>query len=233
MQGELDLRERTWGGRREGAGRKRKPGKREPAHRARPEHKKRYPVHVSLRVVEDVGRLRRRNIYAAVRASLIARGVSGADDGGFRVVHVSIQHNHVHLLVEAGSKQALSNGMRVLTITLARAINSSLGRSGKVFAFRYHATTITTPAQTRNALAYVLNNWRRHREDVLRPGSENMMVDPYSTAISFRGWRVGTELGAPADDDPLPSAEPATWFLRVGWRAHGELDAREVPGRLR
>ncbi len=52
-----------------------------------------------------------------------------------------------------------------LAITAARAINRAAGRRGKVFAFRYHATRITTPRQMRNTLAYVLNNWRRHGED--------------------------------------------------------------------
>ncbi len=44
-------------------------------------------------------------------------------------------------------------------------MNQVLGRKGAVFTHRYHATALTTPTQTRNALAYVLNNWRRHNED--------------------------------------------------------------------
>ena len=168
-----------------------------------------------------------------MRSSLIARGVSGADAKGVRVVHVSIQHNHVHLIVEAGSKHALSNGMRVLTIQLARAINRSLGRVGKVFASRYHATAITNPTQTRNALAYVLNNWRRHREDVRTPGAENAILDPYSTAVSFRGWRGHARFTLPRGYEPLPSAEPTTWLLRVGWeKAREPIDVRAVPGPL-
>ena len=190
-------------------------------------------MHAVLRVLEEVGRLRRREIYAAVRRALVARGVTGAGEGAFRVVHVSIQHNHVHLLLEAGSKAALSSGMRVLTIAIARAINLSLGRTGKVFACRYHATAITTPTQARHALAYVLNNWRRHREDVRTPGAENALLDPYSTSIHFHGWRGHGRFTLPRGYEPLPSAEPSTWLLRVGWeRAGAALDVRAVPGPL-
>ena len=190
-------------------------------------------MHAVLRVREEVGRLRRRNIYAAVRAALVARGVTGAGENAFRVVHISIQHNHVHLLLEAGSRHALSNGMRVLTIAIARAINTSLGRAGKVFACRYHATEITTPTQTRHALAYVLNNWRRHREDVRTPGAENALLDPYSTAVSFRGWRGHASFQPPPGYAPLPSAPPSTWLLRLGWTKAGPLlDVRAVPGPL-
>jgi putative transposase len=78
-------------------------------------------------------------------------------------------------------------------------------------------------------LAYVLNNWRRHREDVNTPGAENALVDPYSTAASFDGWR---DLDEVPTWDRLPSAEPRTWLLRVGWRRHGLISVREVPGPL-
>ena len=50
-------------------------------------------------------------------------------------------------------------------------INKTLERTGKVFQFRYHRVDITTPRQMRCALAYVLNNWRRHREDVMTSGA--------------------------------------------------------------
>lgn len=173
-QGELPLVERTWGGRRDGAGRKRNPHRREPAHRARPEHKARHPVHVVLRTRGDVGRLRRRLVFQAVKRAMRRMLVSASS---FRVVHASIQHKHLHLLVEADSKQALSRGMQALAINAAKAINRSLGRTGRVFEFRYHATAITSPRQARNALAYVLNNWRRHREDVANVRAADAYID--------------------------------------------------------
>ncbi len=181
-----------------------------------------------LRVRPEVGRLRHRKVYKAVRRAW-QRCANAAD---FRVVHTSIQHNHLHLLVEAKDKAALTLGMRTLTINLAKAINRDLGRRGKVFAFRYHATAITTPRQARNALAYVLNNWRHHREDRTTPGAAAMRIDPFSTAIAFDGWkRIGT-FRVPDGYEPLLAAKPSTWLLRAGWRKHGELDVREVPGPL-
>jgi REP element-mobilizing transposase RayT len=114
-----------------------------------------------LRVRGDIGRLRRGPIFQAIqKAALVV-----AECSDFRLIHFSIQHNHLHLIVEASSRAALSAGMNTLAAAAARAINASLGRTGKVFECRYHATAITAPRQARNALAYVLNNWRRHKED--------------------------------------------------------------------
>ena len=226
VQGELDLRERTHGGTREGAGRKRKAGQRDSRHRARPVHKARYPEHVVLRTLPGVGRLRRAHVYKAVRDAWLR--IAQRED--FRVVHASIQHNHLHLIVEAGDAKTLSRGMQALAIATARAINRSLGRTGKVFAYRYHATALTTPQQTRSALAYVLNNWRRHREHVANLGIDHAPLDTFSTGSAFDGWKQG-RLAPPPGHEPLPSASPETWLLRVGWRKAGRaLDAYAVPG---
>ena len=169
-------------GGRPGSGRKRKANA--IRHDARPEVSRHKPVHVSLRTHRDVGRLRRRDAYRAVRAA-VATCLGRAD---FRIVHVSIQSNHIHLLVEADAKRALANGLRAFMISGAKRLNAFRGRRGQVFTQRYHAVHIGSPLQARRALAYVLNNWRRHREDVRGAAEGRASVDPYSTAVLFDGW---------------------------------------------
>ena len=142
----------------------------------------------------------------------------------FRIVHISIQQNHLHLLVEADDGLALSRGMQSLNISLARQINRACGRRGKVFAHRFHATPISSPRQARNALAYVLNNWRRHAEDRVATAA----LDRFSSAISFDGWRESTRFAIPEDYTPLPVVRPQTWLLAIGWKRHA-ISWREVP----
>jgi REP element-mobilizing transposase RayT len=225
----LDLTAPTWGGTRDGAGRKRLANKHDASHETRPEHVARFPVHVVLRTRREVKRLRRGYVLRKVRRAL---HVVAAREDGFRVVHMSIQHNHLHLLVEAENKLALSRGMQAFAISAARAINRSQNRTGKVFAFRYHATAITSRRQTRHALAYVLNNWRRHEED-RRSGrrAARALVDPYSSGVSFQGWSVGA-FEAPDDYVPLAVSAARTWLLREGWKMYGAIEPREVPGKL-
>ncbi len=188
--------------------------RRDPRHRPRPELSRHHPVHVVLRVRRDVPRLRRADTYAAIRSALraIARD-------GFRVVHISIQHNHVHFLVEAESRRHLSRGMQALAISIARRINAACGRTGKVFEYRFHATAITTPRQARNALAYVLNNWRHHKEHLSNPVARASQLDPYATGSAFDGWRE--RWAWPEGLEPLPAIPPETWLLRVGWKRAG------------
>ena len=226
---DLNLMPRTWGGKREGAGRKKSPMRRDPQHLSRPEHVGRYPLHVVLRVREELGRLRRREVYKATHRALLRI----VERVAFRVVHVSLQHNHIHLLVEAGTSADLESGMRALTISLARRINSFLERRGKVFECRYHSTPLTSPRQTRNALAYVLNNWRRHREDERGFHERTMILDPYSSAISFTGWSDFTLRQWPDGYVAFPVSPAQTWLLSTGWeKSRRPIRTSDTPGPI-
>jgi putative transposase len=211
------------GGWRPGAGRPRKPGRRNVEHRARPFLARSTPVHVTLRCREEVGRLRRRNGYRAVREAL---AVSLARLDRFRIVHVSIQQSHIHLVVEARNKQELARGVRAFSISCARQLNRRLARCGGVFADRYHAQVLATPRQVRNSLSYVLNNWRHHGEDRGHVG----LVDAYSSALAFDGWATAWRRRISPGQELLPTAVARTWLLTKGWRRHRLVAPTEIPG---
>jgi putative transposase len=200
-------------------GPKRNPARRDPDHRARPVHQAYEPVHVVLRTLPHIPKLRGFEGYRAVRGAL-----ARIELPGFRVIHTSIQRNHLHFIVEADDKQVLGRGMQGLGISVAKRINRELARTGKVFAYRYHATAIRTPRQARNALAYVLNNWRHHQE----PASGYDALDPFATGYAFDGWSRAT--GWYENWAGIPSASPETWLLKVGWqRGGGAIDPHARP----
>jgi REP element-mobilizing transposase RayT len=195
---QLGLKLPEWGGAREGAGRPRTrphPGLNGPGvpHLRRAEFAARNPVHVTMRVVPGVGYLRahsrRKEIESALREA--------AERYGVRIVHYSIQGNHLHLLVEAEDQRALSRAMQGLAIRLAKRLNRLTHRSGTVFADRYHARSLTSRREVANAVRYVLGNYRHHTREHLPPRWD----DPCATRAS------------------APLAAPRTWLLRVGWRA--------------
>jgi putative transposase len=171
------------GGKRRGAGRKPKGRRTGSPHKPRPELNARHPVHVVLRVIGAVGNLRRRFTYRAIREATLTT----ARREDFRIVHLSIQRTHVHLLVEAHHKQALASGMQGFQISAAKHLNAAISkvkpgprRRGTVFPDRYHAEIITSPRQARHALSYVLNNWHKHQEDC-KPPMSAWTIDWFST----------------------------------------------------
>jgi REP element-mobilizing transposase RayT len=60
------------------------------------------------------------------------RALAAGATSRFRIVHFSVQTNHLHLLVEADDELALARGIQGLGIRLAKAINRRVGRSGRV-----------------------------------------------------------------------------------------------------
>jgi hypothetical protein len=67
---------------------------------------------------------------------------------------------------------------------------------GRVFADRYHAVAISSIRQVRHALAYVLNNWRRHREDFAGLGPSRGPLDPFASGGRFRGGASPSRLAS-------------------------------------
>ncbi|HEY0483854.1 MAG TPA: transposase [Kofleriaceae bacterium] len=226
------------GGKRRGAGRKPKGARAGARHGARPEFKPYHGLHVVMRVAPAVGSLRRRKMYRAVREATI----TAAQREQFRIVHISLQRTHVHMLVEADHREALARGMQSFQISAARNINTALGdgvrrRRGKVFADRYHVEVITTPTRAHHAIGYILGNWRKHKEDQHGVAS-TWLVDPFSTAILFPDWKELQDkaLMWPIREtyDPMIVFRPRTWLLAEGWkRGGGPISARDVPSKRR
>ncbi len=197
---------------------------------ARPEIKARHPLHVTLRAKRDVPSLRSKGRFVRMREALRA----GAERFGMRVVQFAVMHDHVHLVVEAHDKRALSRGMQGLAIRVAKAINRG-ERRGKVFRDRYHAVVLESPRQVRNVLSYVMLNGRRH-DRKHGPVGPARWIDPFSSGYWFDGWSTDvTRLKRAAERElELPSeapvAAPRTWLLGVGWRRARLIDPSEVPG---
>ena len=229
-----DHRMRTGrGGPRPRAGRPRGP-RPQVAHRSREAIPGRCPVHVTLRVRPDIPRLRSKRLLRELRRSW----ARSCERGEFRIVHYSIQQDHVHLLVEAQGRQALARGMKSAGARLARAVNRVFARSGPVLAGRFHHRVLRTPREVRRALAYVLLNTRRHWAKRHRAATPPVALDLASSGRWFDGWRgppevPGKELAAARggfNAQPREVAPPRSWLLRVGWRRHGLIAPSEVPG---
>jgi putative transposase len=213
---QMELPVTCWGGSRRGAGRPTSPGRRPPVpHRARPDHKQRFPVHVTLRARDGLPSLRSTRVFAAVRDA-----IGLASNGRFRVIHFSVQVDHVHTIVEADDRSAVSKGTRGLIVRVARAVNRALGRTGPVWGDRYHSRELRTPSETRTALVYVVQNWKKH----IRGASG---IDGRSSGPWFDGW---SKL-PPSPATPSPVQRPNTWLAAKGWRERGggPLRADEGP----
>jgi REP element-mobilizing transposase RayT len=207
-------------------------------HRARPLHQARHPVHVTLR--SAFRPLRSQHVFPTLRIALACANRRAPNR--FRIVHFSVQYDHLHLLVEASDKRTLSSGVRGVSIRIARYVNGLLGRKGRLWADRWFGRELTTPRQVRTALVYVLANFRKHARK--RPPRG---IDPFSSGAwfdGFRGYRPEQARVPWAGRAPPPFSRSETdaarhreWLVRPArtrlaglvWRRLGLIDLAEAP----
>jgi hypothetical protein len=221
---ELDLT--TWGGKRKGAGRKRKTARPTVPHTRRPDVKARHPVLLTIRVRSDVPDLRQPAAWNCIVDTF--RRFRGNPHLAF--VHYSAQSNHLHSIAETEGTKALSRGMQTFTGMLGKSINRCFARTGPVFASRYHAHELKTPTEVRNAVEYVLLNRAKHQAAAGFTMPRGW-IDDCSTAITFEGWR--SRPAVPERFADFGTSPPRTWLLREGWMFAGPLDLDTIPGRTR
>jgi REP element-mobilizing transposase RayT len=194
----------------------------------RPPVPRQCPSHVTLRLRSGTPSLRNRRFLRELRPSLR----EGCTRRGFRVVHYSVQRNHLHLIVESAGKEALGRGMKAISARVAHATQRAFGLSGPMLHGRYGLRILRTPREVRRALAYVLLNARKHWRERFG-ASPPERLDAASSGRWFDGWRREPSSREPPTGPPESPevAPPRTWLLSVGWRRHGLVDPAEVPGR--
>ncbi|MFN7971518.1 MAG: transposase [Acidobacteriota bacterium] len=192
-------------------------------HRALTPHAKGNPLHVTLKLRAKFPRLRTGQLLPVLERCFAA----GKDRFGLRLVHYSVQNDHIHLVVEANDEWSLSSGVRGLSIRIARALNKTLGLRGRVFGDRYHARELTVPLDVRNVLRYVLCNGSKH--EVAAGRAPGRGIDPCSSGRYFHGWTGIAGVSAPPEGAPVVA--PRAWLLRDGWLRHGRFQPGAVARR--
>ncbi|MCC6997765.1 MAG: transposase [Deltaproteobacteria bacterium] len=184
---------------------------------------------MTLRLRREVGYLRSERALRAVYRSL-SRGCERFET---RTVYFSVQGDHVHLLIEAPDRSALTRAIKGLSVRIARALNKVIGRRGAAFADRYHARALGSPREVRHALGYVLCN-HRHHAAAKRTYFSPWWIDPCSSGWYFAGWRGRDGKAVQGRWAPNRSAprlaEARTWLLTVGWLRAGLIAVNHVPG---
>lgn len=219
---QLEMKIKTWGGRRKGSGRPNKTGRLN--HMRRVDFSPKHPLLITQKLL--VEGLRQKAIHA-----LLKEAIDGMRDYGARVSHYSLQGNHLHMILEINvtksisvkhHTEALSLAMKSFGCRFAKGVKQILNLdSAVIFKGRYHCSVLTTPSQVKNALRYVLLNQAKHAELIEH-------IDIYSSGFYFSYWRellgnrftdlVEQQAHSAMNVPPLYLSRPTTWLLREGWK---------------
>lgn len=95
---------------------------------------------------------------------------------GLKVIHYTLEHDHVHLLVEARNNRLLHKGMQSFGITFAKNINRIKQGKGTVYKNRYHLRILKTAREVKTVMNYIFTNGIKH-------GRTSCAIDPYNSMI--------------------------------------------------
>jgi hypothetical protein len=209
---QLDLELRptfAWGGKRDHAGRPRTRAPGLVPHVAREAFRPTEPLHVVLRMEDELD-MCAEPWFDVLLWALRTEGVERV-----RYAAYSAQGNHLHLVLEAVSREALAGAISALKGRVTAVANAILGRKGPVFVSSFHTTVLRSPTQVRNALAYLVENAARHAAGAGRLDAR-ILRDPFTSLglielRAHRGWGMRAV-------GPLATVAPQTWLLRTGWQ---------------
>jgi REP element-mobilizing transposase RayT len=199
----MSLNGRNHGGLREGSGRRRIHSK-GVAHRVREKVNKSSPLHINFKF--------KTYIRNKTCLRILKRAIVNARSYGLRIVHFSMQSNHIHFIIEADNNEILTKGMRSLTITFAKGLNQ-----GKIQVERYHLHVLKTLRETKNAINYVLFNKQKHEKGTC---SE---IDNYCSLFGLNKMikafakknKITIKMGT-LEQHPLD--KPVSYFLKTSLR---------------
>jgi len=192
-------------------------------HVERPALASRHPVQATLRVTAAIGGLRTKAKVQAIRQAMRAAHEKRGDE--FRVLQFSVQETHVHLIVEAKSKEALSRGLKGFEVRVARKLNAIAGGRGGC------SRTGTTRGRSR----------RRARSGMRTPaccstrGITRRGRGRATASIRAAQGCISMDGAGPCRPALAPSMTTHEYLsrCRARWRVRSLISPEEIPGKVR
>jgi REP element-mobilizing transposase RayT len=126
-------------------------------HTGRPKLKKSASLHLTVKVRKNKADIKNKSILM-----ILKRAIQNARKQGLKVIHYTLEYDHVHLLIEADNNFVLGKGMQAFGVTMAKAINRAKKLSGSVYKTRYHFRQITGTKELKNVMMYIFKNGLKH-----------------------------------------------------------------------
>ncbi len=130
-------------------------------------------LHLTIKVRDNKADIKNKSLLKALH-----HAIKRARLKNLKVLHYSLEYNHIHLLVEASSNGIIHQGMQALGISLAKKINAIKRLKGTVYKHRYHLRKLTSLRELKNVLYYIFNNGIHHSRT-------SSMLDPYNSLPAF------------------------------------------------
>jgi REP element-mobilizing transposase RayT len=134
------------------------------------------PLHLTIKIESKKAGIKNKNILTALHHSIKKARILG-----LRILHYTLEFDHVHLLVEADNNERLGRGMQSFGISFSKGINKIKQMKGRVFKTRYHFRKLKTLTEIKNVLKYILRNGIKHKHS-------SSLLNPYNSLVAINDF---------------------------------------------
>jgi REP element-mobilizing transposase RayT len=135
-------------------------------------------LHLTVKILRAKANLKNKIIL-----SILKKSIMNARKMGLRVIHYSLEYDHVHLLVEAADNFILGKGMQAFGITFSKALNRLRKIKGTVYKHRYHFRKIVGARQLKNVLNYIFSNGLKHK-------TSKSLINPFNSIKAEKKFKL-------------------------------------------
>ena len=100
-------------------------------HTTREEIRRPSPLHLTIK-------MKTTNIQNKVILKALRHAIFRARLQGLKIIHFSLEYNHVHFYAESSDNFILAKGMKALGVSLVKKLNKYFKTKGSAYLHRYH-----------------------------------------------------------------------------------------------
>ena len=128
-------------------------------------------------------KLKKADIQNKVVLRILKHAIFRSRLQGLKVIHFSLEYDHVHLYVECGDNHVLGKSMKAFGVSFVKGINKYKKSLGSLYKYRYHLHIIKSAREAKNVINYILKNGIKH-------GRTLKVINPYNSALVLHDFGV-------------------------------------------
>lgn len=134
------------------------------------------PLHLTIKLIR--ADIQNKTILKALRHAILRARLQG-----LKIIHYSLEHDHIHLYAESENNDVLARAMKALGVSLVKRINKYFNSKGSCYKTRYHLRILRSASEVKNVINYILRNGIKHKRI-------KSIIDIYNSSLVLHDFRL-------------------------------------------
>jgi REP element-mobilizing transposase RayT len=134
------------------------------------------PLHLTIKLKK--AQIQNKKILKALKHAIMRARIAN-----LKIIHFSLEHDHIHLYVECECNRILTKAMKAFGVSLAKSINRNFKLQGRVYKSRFHLRILRSASEVKNVINYILKNGIKHRRT-------HSVFDPYNSTFVLHDFEI-------------------------------------------